>query len=965
MNLARNLPALFLFAVGVLSAAVNEHYFDNLAWRSIGPATMGGRISDIVGVPGDLSHLYVASGSGGLFSSSNEGTTWESIFDHQSSISIGAIAISPKDPKVIWVGTGESNLRNSVSFGDGVYKSTDAGKTWKNVGLTDSQTISKIVVDPQNPDHVLVAAVGHTFGPNEQRGVFVTNDGGATWQKTLYVDADHGAVGLDLDPADPKIAFAGLWHFDRKPWTYTSGDEKGGVFKSTDGGLTWRKLTNGLPSLLGRVGIKVAPTNSKEVYVLAESKEGTLFRSHDGGEKFERVSDERELVGRAYYFTDMRVAPDSADHIMVLADALLESKDGGQSFRRMSPRVHGDMHALWIDPKDPRRIWQGNDGGLAVTHDAGRTWEQINNIPLGELYHASADDRTPFYNVSVGMQDDGAWTGPSQTREPAGIFNDDWRMLTAYTGFNTLADPSDPDVIIAEQPGGALSLIDTRTREQQVVSAQPRSYAGAPASQMKYRFNWDAPLVRSPYGKETIYLAGNVIFQSSDFGKSWETISHDLTSDEVSKLGNVGGPIHIDNGADQIYSTITTLAESPAKRNLIWAGTDDGNLQVTQDGGANWQNVAANLPKLPAHSPISHVEPSRSNAAVAYASVDRHMFDDMSPYLFKTSDGGKTWTNISSNLPAKAFVWIVKEDPREPRLLYAGTELGLYATFDGGAKWLPLHMSNLPWSIAVRDIVFQPQTKDLLVATHGRSLFILDDASFLSELAKPDAADHLFPVPPAIRHAVRPTRFAFGDKNFIGANPVYGAVLTFVSTSAPVDGNLEILSHDGQVIRNVPVNVHAGVNRIVWDLRYGAEKGRGAQVTPGAYSVRLHVGSATFDQPVKVVLDPAMQLPAEDLQAQFNMLQKITEMQSALSATEKKLRGSNDEAAKKLLSQLRRPARAGRSESGPRLGDNLDALFNMVDGADAAPTEAQSRYFAELSTQFDDLMKQTNALATH
>jgi photosystem II stability/assembly factor-like uncharacterized protein len=462
--------------------AVDVAPLDRLEWRSVGPAVMGGRIAAIAG---DARTLYVAAASGGLFRTDNDGTTFTPVFDKQSSISIGAVAVEPGNSQVVWVGTGESKLRNSVSFGDGVYKSTDGGTTWQHIGLENTRTISGIVIDPSNPRHVAVAAVGHAFGPNEDRGVFVTQDGGLTWHKTLYLDDRHGAVGLEIDPHNPPVMYAGLWKFDRKPWTYTSGSENGGVFKSQDGGLTWRKLTAGLPKLLGRVSVRVAPSNPQTVWLLAESNEGTLFRSRDGGEHFEKISDERELVGRAYYFTDMRVMPDSEDHIGVLADALLESNNGGKSFKRMSPGVHGDLHSFWIDPADSRHFWQGNDGGLAETRDAGAHWEQVNNIALGQLYHVSADSRKPFYNVTVGMQDDGLWTGPSRTREPAGIFNDDWRMINAFTGFNSLADPDDPDLILSEMPSGALYRTDVRTRAQQLVGPQPRNYGGAPAREKK------------------------------------------------------------------------------------------------------------------------------------------------------------------------------------------------------------------------------------------------------------------------------------------------------------------------------------------------------------------------------------------------------------------------------------------------------------------------------------------------
>ena len=927
-----------LLSLLLVATALPGAQFDQLEWRSLGPAIMGGRISDIAGVAGDAAKVYAASGSGGLFRSDNGGVTWQSIFDHEGTISIGALAIGQNDPNLVWVGTGESNVRNSVSFGDGVYRSTDGGAHWKKMGLGDTETIARIVIDPHDDKHVLVAVVGHPFGPNAERGVFVTSDGGETWRKTLYLDDSHGAVGLEMGANDSRKVFAGLWHFDRKPWTYTSGDEKGGVFVSSDGGEHWNKITKGLPALLGRVSVKVSPAKPSEVYVIAESKEGTLFRSHDGGASFEKVSDDRELVGRAYYFTDMRIAPDDADHIFVLADALMESRDGGKSFKRASPRVHGDLHALWIDPKDTRRMWQGSDGGLAVTYDAGRTWEQVNNLPLAQLYHVSADAQEPFYGVMVGMQDNGAWAGPSRTHEPGGIFNDDWRMLGPFTGFNALTVPDDPDVIIHEQPGGGLLRTNTRTHEQQVISPQPRSYGGAPASEMKYRFNWDAPLERSHFGKDTIYLAGNLVFQSSDGGKSWETISRDLTKHEASRLGNIGGPISIDNSASETYATITTLAESEAKRNVIWVGTDDGNVQFTQNGGGSWTDVSRGLPE---GSPISHVEASHTNAGTAYVSVDRHMFDDMRPYIFRTMDAGKSWEKISSGLPEKAFVWIVREDPREANLLYAGTELGLYASFDKGASWKPLHLKNMPEAIAVRDIVIEPKSGDLLVATHGRGVFLLDDASCLAEFAK-DSTARLLPIRRALRFSVRGTRFGYGDKVFTASNPEYGALFTFISaTEGPV--KIEVADAEGKTVRRVDVMAHSGLNRATWDLRYGT---RGPQAVPGEYKARL----GTSEQKFRVELDPQVHSSAGDLQQQFEMLQEIGKMQRQIA-----------ELAKGDAAPFSRPAGSSRSATGPRLRENLATLFQAVDGADAAPTEAQSKYFDELQQEFKQMMQQLKA----
>lgn len=917
---------------------------------------MGGRISDIQGVPGDPSTVFAAAGSGGLFRSRNGGVTWDSLFDRQSTISIGAIAVDPHSAQTIWVGTGESNVRNSVSFGDGVYKSTDGGKSWKRSGLEESQTISRILIDPTDSNHVLVAAVGHTFGPNSERGVFVTHDGGETWKKTLFVDNDHGASDLDFDASRPAVVYAGMWHFDRKPWMYSSGSSKGGVFRSDDGGETWHKLTEGLPVLLGRIGVKVAPSNPDVVYVIAESRAGTLFRSNDGGAHFNKLSDDHELVGRGYYFSDMRVAFDTPDHIFVLADALLESKDSGAHFRRISSSVHGDLHALWIDPKNPRLMWQGNDGGLAVSSDAGVHWEQVNNIPLGQFYHVSVDTRKPFYNVIGGTQDNGSWTGPSTTRELAGIFNDDWRMVNAMVGFNSVADLDDPDIVLTEQPGGALLLNNLKTREQQAVGPQAENFGGATAAQMKYRFNWDAPLVRSPFGKNTIYLAGNVIFQTSDYGRSWENISHDLTRNDHSRMGASGGPISIDNSASEVYSTITALAESPVKRGILWAGTDDGNIQVSLNGGGKWTDVSGKLPGMPKDSPVSHVEASRRSAATAYVSLDRHMFDDFAPHIFETSDTGSTWQSIAFDLPAHAFVWTVREDPRLPGLLYAGTETGLYARWPETKSWIPLHLNNLPSSIAVRDIVVDPTTGDMILATHGRSLWVLDDATTLfshfSEVR--DKAAMLLPVRPAMRYPRRATRYGFGDKTFVAPNAEYGALLTYYVASEGAQASIEISDDAGKTVARLSGQSHAGFNRMVWDLRYqssrsGPRGARGTQALPGKYKARLTVNGISYEQPLTVELDPELKLSKDDLQAQFQISRALSKMQSSVASI---LSDMGSSGLAREAEKYARPLAAGRSGAAPKLRENIDALANLIDGTDGAPTASQTKYFHELEAQY-------------
>jgi photosystem II stability/assembly factor-like uncharacterized protein len=559
-------------------AAKDADPFERLEWRSIGPANMGGRTADVEGVAGRPGHSLRRHGFGRHLEDCERRADVATIFERQGTISVGDLALEPKNPEVIWVGTGESNVRNSVSFGDGVYKSTDGGKTWQHMGLRNTERISRIVINPRNPDVVYVGALGHAFGANEERGVFMTTDGGKTWTKTLYVDAEHGISDLDIDPVNPNVLYAGVWSFRRMPWTHRSGSEKGGVFKSIDGGRTWNKLTVGLPKLIGRIGVKVAPSSPNVVYAITESKDGTLYRSDDGGDNWRRVSNQTNIVSRGFYYTDVRVDPTNADRVYAIASTLFVSIDGGRTFRSITGRTHIDYHSLWIDPIDPRRIWQGQDGGVAVSYDRGETWEYVNNMPLGQFYQIYADNRQPFYYVMGGLQDNGSWTGPSRTREPAGILNDDWRMVSFGDGFFTLNHPDDPELYISESQGGGIVRTDMRTREQQAVSPYADD-VGGPAAEQKYRFNWNSPIIPSPHDKNTIYLGGNQIFKSTDFGKSWTTISPDLTANDKTKQGNAGGPVALENTGAEFYSTVISIAESPVKAGNIWAGTDDGNLR--------------------------------------------------------------------------------------------------------------------------------------------------------------------------------------------------------------------------------------------------------------------------------------------------------------------------------------------------------------------------------------------------
>jgi photosystem II stability/assembly factor-like uncharacterized protein len=1001
--------AALLFLLVCLSARAWAQFdaktFERLEWRSIGPAIFDGRVADVEGVPGNPNLVYVASASGGLWKTVNGGVTWKPIFERQGTISIGDVALEPNNPDVIWVGTGEGNPRNSVSFGDGLYRSTDGGKTWQHLGLKDTMYITRILIHPTNPNLVYVGALGHNFGPNEERGVFMTTDGGRTWTKTLYVDAEHGISDMDMDPRNPNILYAGVWRFERKPWTFTSGSEKGGVFRSIDGGRTWAKLTNGLPNLMGRIGVRAAPSNPNVVYVIAETKEGAMFRSDDKGDTFRNVYRPSNIVGRGFYYTDVRVDPQNENRVYAVSSPLYLSIDGGRTYRSIAPKVHIDFHALWIDPLNPKRMWVGQDGGVAVSTDQGESWEYVNNLPLAQPYHVYADNRQPFYNVMGGMQDNGSWTGPSRTREPEGILNDDWRMTAFGDGFKVLNHPDDPELYLSLSQGGNLTLTDMRTREQQSI----RPYAGGgggAAENQKYRFHWNSPLVFSPHNKTTVYLGGNLLFKSPDFGRSWETISPDLTTNDPAKLKEPGGPISNENSTAEYHCTIISVNESPVKPGLIWAGTDDGNLQLTSDGGRTWTNLTKNVAGLAANSPVSHVEPSATSADVAFAAFDRHMLDDFKPYVFRTADGGKTWSNISGNLPDKAYVHALREDLKNPRLLYAGTELGLFGTYDGGKTWIDLGLKNLP-RVAVHDIFVHPRENDLILATHGRGFWILDDATPIqqmnADLAARDAT--LFEVRPAIRFTTRFTRYGIGDKPFAGPNPPGGALIQYYlkeKLDAKTPAKIQILDAAGAVIRELTdIPKEKGFNRAAWDLAAEGPKQRrqptpeqleqarnfgfsprGPLVLPGVYTVRLIVGDKTQDKNVRVGVDPLVKVSADELRAQHEMSVKLQAMISKtnltlraldnakeqLQQTDRTLKAQMPDAPKELTASIaeaiksieaeiaKLSGRGADADAGLRgrsqLSEKLSSLFGTIQGVNAAPTRAQQEFFDELQPEF-------------
>lgn len=997
-----------LFLASALFAQ-DASLFEKLEFRSIGPAVMGGRVTDIEGIPGNPGMVYVATASGGLWKTVNGGTTWTPIFDHGSTISIGNIAVDPHNSDVIWLGAGEANARNSVSFGDGVYKTLDGGKTWRNLGLRDTHHISRIVVNPLNTQTAYVCALGHNTGPNEERGVFMTADGGESWKKVLYIDADHGCADMDIDQHNPNILYATMWKFLRRPWMFTSGSEKTGVFRSLDGGRTWTQLKAGLPKNFGRVGVRVAASNSNVVYVVGESNEGTLFRSDDRGDHFRMMSKDPAVVGRGLYYSHVTVDPTDENRVYSIGMQLMTTIDAGHTWRRIANGIHGDYHTVWVDPKDPNRVWIGEDGGMAVSYDRAATWEAVLNVPTGQYYQVYADNRWPFYYLSGGLQDNGSWSGPSRTATGS-IGNSDWRNVSGGDGFHVIDSLDDPEIFLSESQGGGIVRTNLRTHEQQDVSPQPRRNDGGPINELKYRFNWNAPIVGSPHDRNTVYFGSNVVFKSTDFGKTWTVISPDLTTNDPEKQKSVG-TVWTENTTAEYHCTIIRIAESPVQAGVIWAGTDDGNLQITRDGGKNWTNLTGNAPGVPKFAEIAWIEPSRTAAGTAYVAFEHHWFDDFHPYLYKTTDFGKTFTKISGNLPENDYIWVVKEDPKNPQLLYVGGELGLHVSFTGGNDWVRMHLKNLP-PVAVRDILVHPRENDLILATHGRSLWILDDVSPLQQMSAQVVSQsaYLFGMRPALRFDGGGRGGGgvgqAGNKPFAGPNPAYGAPITYY-LKARGPAKIEILD-GGKVIRDLgPIPQDAGLNRVTWDLRYqgphtrraaGDDTGGGFRfpavgplVLPGKYTVRLTAGGQTLTRELEVRLDPTLGVKESDLRTQLDVTTRLRDMTSSvndalrsidvwkaeLDQAEKSVRALDPQAPKVLIGllderkqqvssmelRLARPSDIPGYSMAPRLVDRLGQLLNGISQVLQAPTQYQVEYYNELKSEFLKDMTDVNAFA--
>jgi photosystem II stability/assembly factor-like uncharacterized protein len=961
-------------------------------WRSIGPASMGGRIDDIAVVESNPYVMYVGFATGGLWKTLNNGTTFQPIFDTYSNASIGDIAIAPSNPDIVWVGTGEANNRQSSTYGDGIYKSTDAGKTFTHMGLRDSQTIARIVIDPKDPNIVYVAVLGHLFGPNKDRGIFKTTDGGKTWNNVKFIDEDTGFTDLVMDPADTKTLYAASYQRRRTAWGFNGGGPGSGIWKTSDAGKTWTKLqSGGLPEgVLGRIGLDVARSNPNIIYAQMEVgtsqgaggeaqpvfgeptptpspspspspgaspaasptptpldvKKSGIWRSDDKGKTWRIVSNENN---RPMYYSQIRVDPRNAENVYVGGLAFSKSTDAGKTFKSLQQAIpHSDHHAIWIDPNNGNHIVIGNDGGLNVSYDQGATWEYINTIPSAQFYAISVDMRKPYY-IYGGLQDNGSWGGPSQVRNQAGITNSEWFRVGGGDGFYTLSDPIDHNTVYSESQNGAMTRLDLRTGRNVSIrpraAARPRgrgaagsaaSSAASPAASPaptedpiaaiaeaaaaqgfggfgglfanaqpnivpappvgeQYRFYWNTPLVMSPHNPRMIYAGSDRLFRSLDRGDTWMAVSGDLTKKidrNTLSIMNVAGkdPMASKNDGYQNYSHIVTIAESPKLPGVIWVGTDDGNIQVSRDNGTSWINVAGNVPGISDKYHISRVEPSHYDAGTCYLAVDGHRLDDLKPYLFVSRDYGASWTSLVNNLPQTGHVNVITEDPKSKDLLYVGTEFGLFISLNGGAEWKPL-MSGMP-TVRVDDILVHPRENDLVVGTHGRGIFILDDITPLQLLSQKvtDADVHVFDVRPGTQwlNDVRYSRAAAGARVFRGLNPPSGTAITYYLKSAPAgDVKITISDYTGKVVRNLTGTKEVGINRVQWNLRgdppprpanlppgvgggggagggggggggFGGLFTQGLQVEPGTYIVKLNIGGKDYSTKVVVEADPGI-----------------------------------------------------------------------------------------------------------
>ncbi len=914
------LPAAVAAAQPEPPATIPEGFFEALEYRHIGP--VGNRVIAVTGVPGDANVYLVGAASGGVWKSTDGGHQWRPTFDDQPASSIGALAIAPSDPNVVWAGTGETFIRANISIGNGVYKSTDGGETWRHMGLARSGRIGRVIVHPTDPDIVYAAALGHTYGPQPERGVYRSRDGGETWTRVLFADENSGASDLVMDPTNPRVLFAGTWEIVVNTWSRKSGGPGSGLHVSRDGGDSWTRLAGeGLPEPpWGKVGLTMSAEDPRRVYALIETNSnrdfapldkvaGVLWRSDDGGGTWRMVSADNQLVARPLYYSRALAAPDDADEVYFMAPRHSRSLDGGESAARSDPEPGYDHHDMWIDPQNPKRMIVGHDGGISISTNRGASWFRP-QLPIAQMYHVNVDDRVPYF-VYGNRQDGPTFRGPSNDLTGGEIPIGAWRPVGGCEVGFAVPSPADPNVVWSGCYDGILERHELASSHSRVVSVWPDAVESWPGGELEYRFQWTFPIAVSPHAPRRVYIGSQYVHRTENGGQSWQTVSPDLTTDDP-ELKRRSGGLTLDDAGPTMAPVIFALAESPLEEGVLWAGTNDGQVQVSRDGGATWSNVTANLPELPTLGTVSNVEPSRHAAGTCYLTVDRHQLGDTDPHVYKTADYGATWRKISGGVPRSLFSYAhcVREDPVRAGLLYLGTENAVYVSFDDGGHWHALQ-TNLPHT-PVHWLTVQEQFNDLVVATYGRGFWILDDITPLQQLAAGDvgAGPVLLAPRPAWRFHRREEPARLPDDPAAGANPEYGASIHYL-LGAELDEEasltLAVLDDAGAVVRTLSdVPRKAGLHRVHWDLRYERtdevklrtrplesphveipaqgwrplrDGGRLALLAPpGTYTVRLEVGEETWTQPLAVRKDPHATGTEADLQAQMEVLFDLREM---------------------------------------------------------------------------------------
>jgi photosystem II stability/assembly factor-like uncharacterized protein len=972
--------------------------------RNIGSAAMSGRISaiDAVNDASGKVTLYVGAASGGVWKSIDGGTTFKPVFDEQPVQSIGAIAIDRKDPKTVWVGSGEGWTRNSVSVGNGIYKSTDGGESWKNVGLPESERITEIAIDPKDSNTVYACVPGKLWSDSAERGLYVTRDGGSSWTLALKgSNLSTGCSSVSLDATSPNVVYAALWDFRRKGWTFRSGGESAtaesgsGLYKSLDSGKSWTEVTESASKGFakkpyGRIAVAVAPSNSQRVYAFVESTRSALLVSDDGGKSWEERDRSQWMVWRPFYFAHLIVDPKNADRVFKTDGALIMSEDAGKSFASIGGfnGMHGDVHAVWIDPANTQHVIAGDDGGLWHSYNGAAKWWKADNLPISQFYHVSVDNADP-YRVYGGLQDNSSWVGDSAF--PGGITSSRWENLYGGDGFWMFEDPSDSNYVYGEAQGGSIGRVNRKTHETRDIQPKPNYNE-------KLRFNWNTPIALSPHDKNSLYIGAQFLFKSQDHGNSWQRISPDLTTNDPEKQKQEqSGGVTVDNSAAEMHTTLYSISESPKASGTLWVGTDDGNVQLTRDGGAHWQNLVGNITGLPKNSWVSWVEASRFDAATAYVAFDRHTAGDVKPYLYKTSDYGKTWTALisaSDDKGVRGYAHVIREDLKNPQLLFLGTEFGLSVSIDGGAHWAAYQGNHFP-AVAVRDIAVQARDNDLILATHGRGIWIIDDITPLRrltpQLMQQEAA--FVEARPVQQRMETNGGWANGAAAFAGDNPASGAAITYWQKSLHLYGKLkiEVLNAKGEVVDVLPASKRRGLNRIQWSMhekpplvppavQLAFAGTQGPRVLPGHYTVRLTKSGKAIETPLNVGLDRRSTFTAADRTAQYEaanqvkaifaeetqLLARITGTRSALVEQKTALAAGDalipaadalDAKLDTVRKQIVATTEGGAITGEERLREHTDQLYGAILNYEGHPTRYQLARIGSLKQELGDTQK--------